>query len=355
MKTKQDFSDLPTGKPQPVQDTKQPPQPKPAVPVSEWLEGFKNSLGDGSRKYLGLETGLAVFDDFTGGIERFMLIAGTAGVGKTTLCVQLALGVIRKENIPVLYYSYEMSRDDLLTTCLQNIASGGLTRRDILASGNNPLLARDKKLSLAQAFDDMQAKYEKQLYIYDAGTRAPSLDDLLLDIKAVIAKHDGKKPLVVLDSVQDLIPTRGRSETGAEAETAQRLQAIQQETGVTLLGIAQKNKSGWGETDSYESVLGSVSWMHKPTAVLNLTSQLESLKKQLKNAKTQTERGEVQRYIDAYKKRKDTDASTLIITSTKGRNFSKKEGIRLDYYGAYRFFEPCNKPYLSQEETNGEV
>ena len=70
-------------------------------PITSLFADHKESLGDGSKKYRGLETGIKEIDEMSQGLDGFVLLAARAGTGKTTLAMQLALGVIMsriKEN-----------------------------------------------------------------------------------------------------------------------------------------------------------------------------------------------------------------------------------------------------------------
>jgi len=92
------------------------------LPLSNDLEQYRQELGDGSTTYRGLVTGFNEVDDLISGLDRFILLAGRSGAGKTTLATQLALGVA--EHTPVLFYSLEMGRGEITTMMLQILAKG---------------------------------------------------------------------------------------------------------------------------------------------------------------------------------------------------------------------------------------
>ena len=60
-------------------------------PLNADLQEYKESLGDGSRPFRGLATGFDEIDEIIGGLDRFILLAGRSGAGKTNLALQLTL------------------------------------------------------------------------------------------------------------------------------------------------------------------------------------------------------------------------------------------------------------------------
>lgn len=301
-------------------------------PVKDYITDYEASLGDGSRKYEGLETGLEAFDELIGGLNRFVLIAGMAGVGKSTLALQLALGVIRKEKIPVLFFSYEMSRRDVITMALQNI-SRKLTRPDIELYGRAKDRAEGKAEQLNDAIKQL-TEIGDSLYVIDSHDGAPDMELIEKQVIALKAHHNSPNVMVVIDSIQDIVPTGVVQQTQAEAQTAQKLVELQHKTNCTILAIAQKNKMGVGKGLGYEGILGSVSFIHKPTTVLSLTGGKEALK--LLKEKGQDNDDMAEALTDGTKK-PDTPYP-VVIQVIKGRN-SGYGNLGLKYYGAYRYYE----------------
>ena len=143
------------------------------LPLANDLEQYRQDLGDGTKTFRGLVTGFNEVDDLISGLDRFILLAGRSGAGKTTLATQLALGVA--EHTPVLFYSLEMGRGEITTLMLQVLAKG-LYRNDIELRGNDPKLEADKQTKLDTAFSQL-AGLAGNVYIKDATAGIPRIAD----------------------------------------------------------------------------------------------------------------------------------------------------------------------------------
>lgn len=304
------------------------PKIKPSISLDNYLADYSLRLGDGSRKYEGLISGLSNIDELIGGLNKFILMAGIGGTGKSTLALQLGLGVMAHENVPMLYFSYEMGRDDIITMLLQNLSQHSahkLFRKEIVLEGNSPSISSHAKTSLGEAYDRLSA-ISKQLYIFE-GSEAPSLDDVENHIKQVLAATESTNCIVIIDSIQDTVEGGTGNQTAAEAACAQRIVEIQTSTGVTILAVSQKSKSG-ASTGGYSSILGSVALIHKPTTVIELTGVTELLPR-IKDDNIR----------NAYKKLSQNSkfAQPVFMTVLKGRN--NGYGVAaLSYHGAHRYF-----------------
>lgn len=304
------------------------------LPLSNDLEQYRQELGDGSTTYRGLVTGFNEVDDLISGLDRFILLAGRSGAGKTTLATQLALGVA--QNTPVLFYSLEMSRGEITTMMIQVLARG-LYRNDIELRGNDPKLEADKQTKLDTAFTQL-AGLADNVYIKDATSGIPRIADpkdansIYSTIEAIKTKHNAERVLVVVDSVQDIVPLTA-NQIQAEIQTVQELTEVQQKTGATILVIAQKNKGSINSVDSYGDVMGSMSFIHKPNTVIEIITAKELLAKSKDNP---NQAREIEQNIEA--DAKDGYAKPMYLNIIKGR-YTGTSAIPLQYYGAYGYYE----------------
>lgn len=304
------------------------------LPLSSELEQYRQELGDGSKTFRGLVTGFNEVDDLISGLDRFILLAGRSGAGKTTLATQLALGVAT--HTPVLFYSLEMGRGEITTMMIQVLAKG-LYRNDIELRGNDPKLEADKQGKLDTAFSQL-AGLASNVYIKDATSGIPRIADpkdansIYNTIEAIKTKHKAERVLVVVDSVQDIVPLT-TNQIQAEIQTVQELTEVQQKTGATILVVAQKNKGSINSVDSYGDVMGSMSFIHKPNTVIEIITAKELLAKSKDNP---NQAREIEQNIEA--DAKEGYAKPMYLNIIKGR-YTGTSAIPLQYYGAYGYYE----------------
>ena len=304
------------------------------LPLANDLEQYRQELGDGTKSFRGLVTGFNEVDELISGLDRFILLAGRSGAGKTTLASQLALGVA--SHTPVLFYSLEMGRNEITTMMLQVLAKG-LYRNDIELRGNDPKLEATTKQKLELAFTELEGISEN-IYIKDATTGIPAIanpkdaSSIYNSIIELKAKHSSERVLVVVDSVQDIVPLTP-NQIQAEIQTVQELTEVQQKTGATILVIAQKNKGSINSVDSYGDVMGSMSFIHKPNTVIEIITPKELLSKIKDDPKRATE---IEADIEA--DAKEGYAKPMYLNIIKGR-YTGTSAIPLQYYGAYGYYE----------------
>lgn len=303
------------------------------LPLANELEQYRDELGDGKRQYRGLVTGFSEIDSLISGLDRFILMAGRSGAGKTTLATQLGLGVAK--HTPVLFYSLEMGRSEITTMMLQVLARG-LYRNEIELRGNDPELPKLTKDKLDNAFSQLEDLAEN-IYIKDATSGIPAIanpDDansIYNAVENLKKHHKSSKVLVIVDSVQDIVPLTA-NQIQAEILTVQELTEVQQKTGATILVIAQKNKGSIRSVDSYGDVMGSMSFIHKPNTVVEIITAKELL------AKTDDPKmaSVIEQDIEA--DAKEGYAKPMYLNIIKGR-YTGTNSIPLQYYGAYGYYE----------------
>ena len=312
-------------------------------PLSTDLQEYKESLGDGSRPFRGLSSGFNEIDNLIGGLDRFILLAGRSGAGKTTLALQLALGVAQSK--PVIIYSFEMSRNEIITSLVKGTAHrlglDGLYTKTIELQGNDKNL--DPKVAdvLAQSLAELDRTGER-VFIKDSSHGIPKIlphqgdkvATIYDDIEQVKKLCKSDEVLVLIDSVQDVVNTQNPNQVQAEIEAVNNLTELQQRTGATILVTAQKNKGSTKSTDSYGDVMGSMAFIHKPNTVLELHTFKEAINKADKDEKERLE----QLADEIEQNAKNGNCKPMILEVVKGR-FTGVANLALKFYGAYGYFE----------------
>ena len=181
---------------------------------AEAAEGFLDTLNprclDG-RNWLGLDCGFRHLNEVLNGLmEGVIILTGAPSCGKTTLAKQIADHVAAAEGVPVLFWSFEQSKEELRIKSLARLASDaagacgplpGVDSRDIWKgrSGNADWAKIEK------AAETYRRGPGRSLTIIEAG-RADTVE--AIRATALMAKHKagGDKPvLLVLDYLQ-IIP-----------------------------------------------------------------------------------------------------------------------------------------------------
>lgn len=316
-------------------------------PLNTDLQAYKESLGDGSRPFRGLATGFDEIDEIIGGLDRFILLAGRSGAGKTTLALQLALGVAQQK--PVIIYSFEMSRNEIITSLLKTTAHRlgleGLFTKTIELQGNDPNLPPNVASVIEQSLTELDRTGER-VFIKDSSQGIPAIlpyhtqgksdktPTIYDDIERVKKICNSDEVLVLIDSVQDVVDTSNPNQVQAEIKAVNDLTILQQKTGATILVTAQKNKGSVNSQDSYGDVMGSMSFIHKPNTVIELVTLAEMINKADKDHKEKIK--DLADEIEQEAKR--GNCKPMFLNVIKGR-FTGVESLPLKFYGAYGYFE----------------
>lgn len=187
---------------------------------------------DGLR---GVRTGFRDLDNLTAGLQRsdLIILAARPAMGKTTLVTNLAYNVATLEKQAVLFFSLEMSKEQLVDRMLAdaagvdawNIRTGKLTDEDF------------EKISHA-----MGEMAEAPIYIDDT----PGLSVLELRTKARRAMHEHPLGLIIIDYLQ-LMQGSGRggfdNRVQEVSEISRGLKLIARELNVPVIALSQLSRS----------------------------------------------------------------------------------------------------------------
>ena len=215
----------------------------------------------------GIRTGYRDLDEKTAGLQRsdLIILAARPAMGKTTFVTNLAYNVATIAKLPVLFFSLEMSKEQLVDRMLAD--ASGVNSWNI-RTGN---LSDDDFAKLSEAMGEMA---EAPIYIDDT----PGLSVLEMRTKARRIAHDQPLGLVVVDYLQ-LMQSNGNhngNRVQEVSEISRGLKLIARELNVPLITLSQLSRtvetrtppipqlSDLRESGSIEQDADIVSFIYRP-------------------------------------------------------------------------------------------
>ena len=182
----------------------------------------------------GIRTGYRDLDTMTAGLQRsdLIIIAARPAMGKTTLVTNLAYNVATIAKLPVLFFSLEMSKEQLTDRMLAD--ASGVDSWNI-RTGN---LSDDDWVKLSDAMGEMA---EAPIFIDDT----PGLSVLEMRTKARRAMHDQPLGLVIVDYLQ-LMQANGNHQGNRVQEVSEisrGLKLIARELNVPVIALSQLSRT----------------------------------------------------------------------------------------------------------------
>ena len=212
----------------------------PTALLGEDLGDTLDALENGSAA--GVTTGLWELDEILGGLVggQVVVCGARPGTGKTVIAQAIAQHVAGNLNIPVLSFTLEMSRREMLARLLASEAKVNSRHLNLA----RPALTEDDWVRLSKA---MPRIMEMPLYVCDEETMTPSR------LNALIGAFKRKNPnlgLVTVDYL-GLMSGDGRS-NGRQEEISQisrELKKIAKRHNVPILVLSQLNRKSADRSD----------------------------------------------------------------------------------------------------------
>ncbi len=215
----------------------------------------------------GVRTGYRDLDNMTAGLQRsdLIILAARPAMGKTTFVTNLAYNVATIAKQPVLFFSLEMSKEQLIDRMLAD--ASGVDSWNI-RTGN---LSDDDFSKISEAMGEMA---EAPFYIDDT----PGLSVLEMRTKARRASHDQPLGLIVVDYLQ-LLQANGNhngNRVQEVSEISRGLKLIARELNVPVIALSQLSRtvesrtppipqlSDLRESGSIEQDADMVSFIYRP-------------------------------------------------------------------------------------------
>jgi len=182
----------------------------------------------------GVRTGWRDLDNMTAGLQRsdLIILAARPAMGKTTMVTNLAYNVATVAKQPVLFFSLEMSKEQLVDRMLAD--ASGVDAWNI-RTGN---LSDDDFSKLSEAMGEMA---EAPIFIDDT----PGVSVLEMRTKARRAAHEQPLGLIIVDYLQ-LMQGSGRSDGNRVQEVSEisrGLKLIARELNVPVIALSQLSRS----------------------------------------------------------------------------------------------------------------
>lgn len=182
-----------------------------------------------SKGTIGLQTGFKDIDNKIGGIrdQNLMIIAARPAMGKTTFAMNIAANVVKQGN-PVLVFSAEMSREELMEKMFASVGNLSFAR---IRSGK---LENDDWPKLSSAVSILK---DSPLYIDDRG--GLTISQIRSSARKQKRKHGIK--LIIVDYLQ-LLSAGGNSREQEVSAISRGLKALAKELNLPVIALSQLSR-----------------------------------------------------------------------------------------------------------------
>jgi len=186
-------------------------------------------------KLSGATSGFYDLDSLTQGFQKsdLIIIAGRPSMGKTALSLNIASNLIKISKLPVLFFSLEMSKEQIMYRLLSMETNINQIR---LKSGKlyqNDWIKLNKMIKIISKFP---------LFIDD--TFDLSIQDIRSKIKTVIFEQN-KLGLVIIDYIQLMQNSKLKTENRVQelSQITRSLKTIAREFDVPIIGLSQLSRN----------------------------------------------------------------------------------------------------------------
>lgn len=191
-------------------------------------------------KTSGVTTGLHDFDKITGGLQKsdLIILAARPGMGKTSIALKLAISAA-KVNVPVCFYSLEMSDDRLSDNLLLSLCN---VDKDKFKNG---YMSQDDWNDLSYA----KAELNKMPINIDPN---PSVSMRYIKANSRLMHRKGKCGIIFIDYLQlaDVVSDeRNRNREQEIAQASRQAKIIAKDLNIPVVLLSQLNRAVESRTD----------------------------------------------------------------------------------------------------------
>jgi len=317
---------------------------------------YSEQFADGSRAFSvadAIPTGFNLLDHELGGglFEGLYFIGAISSLGKTTFVIQMA-DQIAAAGHDVLFFSLEMSRDELVAKSLSRItfqmgdiaeAYSAKLKRSYIESSTGQTIRRilqgkaPSKI-MAEAVEKYN-QYAGNIYIkHGLGDISPE------DVRAAVAEHEritGRRPVVFIDYLQILKPLNDRASDKQNTDQAVVcLKRISRDYKIPIVGISSFNRENYKNdadmTAFKES--GAIEYSSDVLIVLQYLGMGQSIfiptGKNNKDGTPQTRKIDFDIEAATLKQPREVELKIL-----KQRNGNPRARIQYKYYSVWQTYE----------------
>jgi replicative DNA helicase len=186
-------------------------------------------------KLLGLTSGFYELDSLTQGFQKsdLIILAGRPAMGKTALSLNITLTSIKKSQLPVLFFSLEMSKEQIIYRLLSMETNINQIR---LKNGN---LSQSDWAKLTKVI-----KLLSKLPLFIDDTVDLSVNDIRSKIKTILFEKK-KIGLIIIDYLQLMQVSKTKLENRAQelSHITRLLKTLAREFNVPILALSQLSRN----------------------------------------------------------------------------------------------------------------
>jgi replicative DNA helicase len=183
----------------------------------------------------GLPSGFYDLDSLTQGFQKsdLIILAGRPSTGKTAFGLNIGLNLIKRFKLPVLFFSFEMSKEQMMYRLLSMETNISQIRLKSGKLNQDDWVKINKMIKILSKFP---------FFIDD--TSDLSVQDIRAKIKSVYFEQN-KIGLVIIDYLQLIQNSKGKNENRVQelSQITRSLKAIAREFNIPIIALSQLNRS----------------------------------------------------------------------------------------------------------------
>lgn len=183
----------------------------------------------------GLSSGFYELDTITQGFQKsdLIIIAGRPSSGKTALSLNIALNILKNYKLPVLFFSLEMTKEQIMYRLLAMETNINLMRLKNGKLYQNDWLKLNKIIKILSEFP---------FFVDD--TFNLSIQDIRSKIKTILFEHN-ELSLVVIDYIQLMNNSNFKAENRVQelSKITRSLKMVAREFNLPIIGLSQLSRN----------------------------------------------------------------------------------------------------------------